>query len=102
MAASTNVGQEVTGWKHEHLRRYTASCPNGFRVVGGGYAGDLKPKIADPGEANDLEIVASRAIGTKSWAVDVRTNAFESNIFALNLTVYASCLRLSLARKSPK
>ena len=75
-------------------QRYTATCPLGYRAVGGGYAGLLH---ASP-KAN-ARVVTSRALG-RSWVVDVAHGGVHA--LQLTLTVEVSCLRVVSAKlKSP-
>lgn len=75
-------------------RRYAASCPKGFRVVGGGFAG-LKILTGATGEsaANDHKVVASYGIGA-SWVVDVRVDRLPTAVVSATLRVVAHCLRV--------
>lgn len=73
---------------------YTATCPVGYRAVGGGFAGLLTA----PTKAG-VRVVTSRALG-RSWVVNVAHDGAQA--LSLTLTVDAYCVRVVSAKlKAP-
>lgn len=87
VVSSTTKGKINYGEKKGYYpQRYTATCPVGYRAVGGGYTGMLYAPLK-----GNARVVTSRALG-RSWVVDVAHDGVHA--LQMTLTVEVSCLRV--------